>query len=253
MYPPLQVSVGRLSYNRAYQLLIPFLPGGTLVLLLMLRRPYLISHGSAELGLGHFGLAAALIFGAYVAGFILQFLSTGVQAAISFAFWSQRRRKYHHRDYPELAKSRVWRSIATQFLGEKLTPPTPHTDEERNNTEDDWREWYNVLQDYLRDEPVLLIPHSTLQSIVGAQATGWAIIIAEFAFPTYRHWELLAIALLSILLALAVPPYQTWLYTITPQISTWKYSARLLREIKPIAKPGLMHTGKAGNDPTASE
>ncbi len=237
MYSPLQVNLGRLSYNRAFELLIPFLPGGTFVLLLMLRRPYLISHGSAELGLGHFGLAAALIFGAYVAGFILQFLSTGVHVAISFAFWWQRRKKYYQRDYPELAKSRVWRSIATQFLGEKLTPPTPQTDEERNDTEDDWKEWYNVLQDYLRNEPVLVVPYTTLQSFIGAQATGWAIIIAEFAFPTYRHWGLLTIALLLILLALAVPPYQTWLYVTTPQIPSWKYSARLLREIKPIMKP----------------
>ena len=121
--------------------------------------------------------------------------------------------------------------------GEKLTPPTPQTDEERNDTEDDWKEWYNVLQDYLRNEPVLVVPYTTLQSFIGAQATGWAIIIAEFAFPTYRHWGLLTIALLLILLALAVPPYQTWLYVTTPQIPSWKYSARLLREIKRIMKP----------------
>jgi hypothetical protein len=219
----------------------------------MLRRPYLISHGSAELELGHFGVAAALVFGAYVVGFILHFLSTGVYVATSIPIWLLLRKKKFRREPTEFAGSRVWRSIAKQFLGENLTPPTAHTEEERTKAENDWREWYNVLQDYLRDEPLLIIPHSTLQTLIGVQATGWAIIIAEFAFPTYRHRGLLSVALLLILLALVGPPYQIWLYLSYPQITTWKYSARLLREIKPIAKPGLMQTGKAGNDPAESE
>jgi hypothetical protein len=235
MYPPVQVSLGRLSFDHTYGLLIPFVPGGAFVLLLMLRRPGLISHGAAELGLGRYLAVAALIFGAYIAGLVFQFLSAALYMAASLLIsWRLRNKRFSRANLEQSSQETAWRSIATQFLGETLTP-MPRTPMDFVRVDEEWREWYNILQEYLREKPTI-VPFSLMQTFMAVEGTGWAIIVAEFAFPTHRHWGLLSVAILSVLLAILMPHVIQLNYLRYPVIQHWQFAARLLRQVRPLAK-----------------
>jgi hypothetical protein len=228
MYPPVQISLGRLSYDRTHSLLAPFIPGGTFVLLLLIRNPYLVSHARAQLGFGRYSVAVTLIFAAYVCGFVFQNLSTGIYVLASIPITSYLRSKGRiMRQNESRASGTAWRAIVAKLLGDDLAPAPLAAIEV-------WTDWYNILQDYLRERPI--IPNDTWNGLIALEATGLVIIVTEFAFPTHRHWGLLGIGVLSVLMGIIVPHFILWSYLKNDIILYWQFSARLLREIHPLAK-----------------
>jgi hypothetical protein len=252
MIPDVHVNLDRPTIQHIYQLFMPIVPGGTLVIGFVLVHPDYLARLAAS-GIGYYSRIAAMVFVAYAVGLLLYALSVHFAFIVNTCLAhvvgrSQKLRPL--RNNASISQNHVWRTVANAFLGEQLAPVPPtllggstslfmnstHCDQpippNVQQYDTDWNDWYNVLQDYvLRGAPILAPEIYFLFSIV--QATGWAIVVVSGPSRIARHHPLglVAVALLIVLTAL-VQFGATYVYLNYDRLSAMDFTARLLTEIR---------------------
>src|SRR6202044_1809422 len=88
MQPSLGIDFGKVSFHRFYQLFLPFLPGGTLVLGLVLAYPDCFHRAKLTLEMGHYSRLAMLFFGSYGAGLLLYGFALAVSTICQLIGWA---------------------------------------------------------------------------------------------------------------------------------------------------------------------
>jgi hypothetical protein len=248
MFPEVHITLDRPTINHIYQLFLPFVPGGTLVIGLRLTNPR-FSGIVATAGLGRYSRAAVVVFAAYATGLMLYALSVHFAAllstvAVSLVFKNQRTRP--SRDNALISKNPVWRTVAAAFLGDKLIPTVPSLEGSSLKTtalqfaapvppsvlqhDSDWNDWYNILQDYLlRGKYILTADALFVWTVI--QATGWAFILLSLQ-PGQRRWAVFAVVgsvvLVSALLQFGAS-YTYWRYD---RLTAADFTAQLVAEIR---------------------
>jgi len=190
MTPQFHFNFGPTSFDRAYQLSLPLIPGGLFIGGLLMAHSGLAQSARNALGLGENMGFIVLVSATYTVGFVLFEASgllagivSGITQGLVFRRWTPTRWSWL------LSQTTIWRQVATEFLGKALTPALPPNltptsvmemikapmKDFANKQQHDalWEEWYRILQDYLlRDVPV--ISNETAFVWVGLQSTGWA-------------------------------------------------------------------------------
>ena len=251
LLPDVHVTLDRPTIQHIYQLFLPIVPGGTLVLGFVLVHPHSLGHFAAEQGMGYYSLIAAVVFLSYVAGLMLYALSFYFGAILSTSLNELCRRSPKcrpSRNNSSISQNHVWRTVAAAFLGKQLAPsqpglpgsslfttsaqfppPTPPSVQQYDI---DWNDWYNVLQDYvLRGIPVLPPDAFFLFTII--QATGWALIVVSVhsRLGRYHPVALLVVALLVVLTA-SVQFGANYSYFKYDRLTAFDFTARLVAEIR---------------------
>lgn len=251
LLPDLHVNLDRPTIQHIYQLFLPIVPGGTLVVGLLLARPNYLRQLGAASGVGYYLLLATTVFVAYAAGLMLYTLSVhfGMIASMCAINISGRNPKFRPlRNNMSISQNHVWRTVAAEFLGKELAPTIPallNSSLFTNGTQFpqpappnvmqydlDWNDWYNILQDYvLRCAPSLAPDVYFLYTIV--QATGWAVIIASLQARVVRghRVDFTLVALLVIATAL-VQFGANYTYHKFDRLKATDLTARLLTEIR---------------------
>jgi hypothetical protein len=247
MAPQFHFNFGPTSFDRAYQLSLPLIPGGLFTGGLLMAHPGLALSARNALGLGENMGFLVLVFVAYAVGFvmfaasaILTGIVSGITQGLVFRSWTPTRWSWL------LSQSTVWRQVATEFLGKVLAPAMPENQpptsvmekimapmkDLSNKQQHDalWEEWYRVLQDYLlRDVPV--ISNEIAFVWVGLQATGWASVALCFMSPHARHWAVYLLSSTFILFGALFPFLAMLSYLGSERLTYWDFTARLLAEI----------------------
>ena len=250
MLPEVHINLDRLAIHHIYQVFLPFVPGCTLLIGLLLAHPE-FSVLAAVAGLGYYSRLAAVVFVAYAAGLVLYAVSAFFGAALStsasrLCFTIKRWRPI--RDNLVISQNRVWRTVAASFLGNKLPPIppvlpgssglttaswqfAPHVPQAVLQYDADWNDWYNVLQDYvLRGIPLLHPDTLFLWAII--QATGWALIFVSLQPGLGRHWGVLVVVV-PVVLFCALPQFgAVYFYYKYDRLMPADFTARLLAEIR---------------------
>ncbi len=152
MLPEVHVNLGQVTFERMYQVFLPLIPGGTLVGGLVLAYPQRVHEAEATLGLGRYSRVAVLVCSVYLVGFILYGFSLTVSGNcavflvnIVYKFWPPKRQN----EGP--SKSWVWRCVASEFLGQSLSPSlsTAPGAPPAYGFDVEWQDLYNILQDYI--------------------------------------------------------------------------------------------------------
>ncbi|HEV3480926.1 MAG TPA: hypothetical protein VGR97_01210 [Candidatus Acidoferrales bacterium] len=248
MIPQVHFNFGPTSFDRFYQLSLPLIPGGVFIGGLLLAHPTLGFSLRDALGLSQYAELLALIFAAYVVGFvlfassaILAGIASGIAQGLVFRSWKPTRWSWL------LSQCTVWRKVTAKFLGEELAPKLPENQPassvmekikapmkdlaDKQQHDALWEEWYRILQDYLlRDVPV--ISNDMMFIGVGIQATGWAGVALCFVNASARHWAVYVLASVFILFGALFPFLATLNYLGTERLSYWDFTARLLAEVR---------------------
>ena len=226
MLLPVKFSFSRISYPYLVQTLAPFLSGGIVI------GGLAVTHSSVaafftSLGLGNYSTAGIFVFAAYISGFVVDGVSSGLLSMLAFLT-----HRLLDKTSPQLWEEVSWRKAARKFVGSDLAPEKlgapiheiskdliDETKEikdpqkriaamivlanekaDRFCQEDlEWFEWFLILRRYFPTVPqadtftqVSVLFTSTLHSI------GWAGIVV-LAFASDGHWLLWVFSVLSIL------------------------------------------------------
>ena len=248
MIPQIHLNFGPTSLDRVYQFSLPLIPGGLFTGGLLFAHPSFGISLRNALGLSEPASLLAFVFAAYVAGFVLFAASgivtgivSGIVQGVVFRRWVPMRWSRL------LSQSSVWRTVASEFLGDKLRPNFPQSEPptsvlekitasikqigEKTQQDAIWEEWYRVLQDYLlRDVP--MISNDVAFTWVALQATGWAGIALSFAAPPARHWIVYLLAVIFISFGSLFPFLTTLSYLSSERLTYWDFTAKLLAEAR---------------------
>lgn len=247
MIPQIHLTFGPTSLDRVYQFSLPLIPGGLFTGGVLFAHPALGVSLRNALGLSQPASLFAFVLAAYVAGFVLFAASGIVTGIVSGIVQGAVFRKWVPMRWSRLlSQSSVWRSVASEFLGNKLRPSFPQNEPpasvlekitasikqigEKNQHDAIWEEWYRVLQDYLlRDVPI--ISNDVAFTWVGLQATGWAGVALCFFDPAARHWVVYLLAAVFILFGSLFPFFATLGYLSNERLTYWDFTAKLLAEV----------------------
>jgi hypothetical protein len=251
LLPDVHVNLDRPTIQHIYQLFLPLVPGGALVIGLLSAHPDWFGRFGAASGVGYYSRIAGIIFLAYAVGLMLFLLSVHFGALLTYYLGNLCARSPKLRPIRtnlSISQNRVWRTVAAEFLGKQLapTPPAlPGVDLFTDTTnlpppvplsvqryDVDWLDWYNVLQDFvLRGTPVLAPDVYFLFTIV--QATGWAVIIVSFYSLLGRHHPVaLSVVALLVLFTAMVQFMANYFYQQFDRLMPADFTARLLAEIR---------------------
>jgi hypothetical protein len=229
LLPEIHVDFGQLTFERIYQVLLPLIPGGTLVGGLVLTYPQRVH----DLGLGRYSRVAVIVCSAYIAGVILYGFSVTVtgNCTILFATLLSKRSPPLR---PNLVPSQswVWRCVAGEFLGQSLSPPPlPASALPLSGNDVQWQDLYNVLQDYvLRVVPV--VSNEIYLLVTHLQGTAWALFYLYWKPPLRGHWSLMVMSISLIFLGATMPFGTNFWYWKYDRLTPWDFTARLINEIK---------------------
>jgi hypothetical protein len=251
LLPEVHVNLDRPTIQHIYQLFLPIVPGGALVIGYAMAHPQHVKCFVAGMGIGYYSLIAAAVFIAYVAGLMLFALSIHVGAM--FSFWmgwlcGKIPRLLPIRNNVSTSQSHVWRTVAASFLGDELSPKPPTVEGATGlfttsaqftppapvsvyNYDVAWNDWYNVLQDYVLHAPPLNSEGYFLFTIV--QATCWAVIAVSFhpRFSRHHPFALILVCALALLTAL-VQFIANYAYLKYDRLSALDFTARLVAAIR---------------------
>lgn len=127
LLPDVHVNLDRPTIQHIYQLFMPVVPGGTLVIGFVFAHPDYLGR-FATAGVGYYSRIAATVFIAYVAGLILYMLSVHVALILSTclgALCQSNPKLRPVRDNSAVSQNHVWRTVANAFLGRQLAPTPP--------------------------------------------------------------------------------------------------------------------------------
>jgi hypothetical protein len=241
LQPPIQFNVGQVPFEKLYHYVVPVIPGFTLLVALLLGQPAWFLQVSSELGLAGFAKVAVLVCAAYTCGFILHFVSLGITTILTTSLFPFILNKMSQKwewlvpERPNYGFMKLsWRGVAEKFLGDLA----PHRSlrgvasgkDGLDAYDAEWREWYNVLQEYIAKGPTLSSKGWTTSAAL--QASGWSVLIASFYIPALTHWPVLIPALLSILLGNGIPMYAFYRWPNYDRFSSWDFTAKLLAEVR---------------------
>jgi hypothetical protein len=192
MIPRVHFSLGPTSFDRFYQAFLPLIPGGVFIGGLLVAHPGFGLLLRNAFGFSEYADLGALVFAAYVVGFVLFASSSSVMEKIMAPMRDLAKRQQH----------------------DAL-----------------WEEWYRILQGYLlRDVPV--VSNEIAFVWVALQAAGWASLALCLVNPYARHWVVFVLASVFILFGVLFPFLVTLSYLSTERLSYWDFTARLLAEIR---------------------
>lgn len=255
MMPQIHFNFGPTSFDHFYQAFLPLIPGGVFTGGLLIAHPQLALSLRNALGVSPYVSLAALVFVAYVVGFVLSALSailtgvvSGIAQGVVFRSWTPARSSWL------LSQCTVWRKVAARFLGDELTPALPQTPPASSVVEKitapmknltnkqqhdaEWEEWYRILQDYLL-RSVPLVSNETAFGWVILEATGWAFVVVSFMSPHARHWGVYLAAAPLILYGAFFPFVATLGYLTAERLNYWDFTARLLAEVQAHQTPRM--------------
>ena len=127
MLPEVHVNLDRPTIQHIYQLFLPLVPGGALVIGLLATHPCFCPLAGAN-GLVYYSRIAVMVFIAYITGLMLYAVSVFFAAALSqlAGYMCFRVQKWRpSRNNLLISQNRVWRTVAANFLGAQLTPTLP--------------------------------------------------------------------------------------------------------------------------------
>lgn len=210
---------------------MPLIPGWTLVGGLILAHPHGAYGVAVTLGLGRYSRVAVFLCSVYVAGLVLY----GFSVAIT-SIWSILLANFIGKISPPgrenevQAKATIWRRVAAEFLG-TLAPQAGVNSPAIVGNDVEWRDFYNVLQDYvLRGTPVL--HNELLLLFTYLQATAWALMHLYWRTAARGHWSVLVVSMVLILFAATFPFMANFFYWKYDRLTPWDFTARLINEIK---------------------
>jgi hypothetical protein len=248
MFPQIHFNFGPTSVDKLYQIALPLIPGSLVVAGTFVLRPSLRSQLVAIYDPHSYVWLGILIFCAYVVGYILYALSGTVAGLISgglllvFNVWNPERPNFL------LSQRPIWRRVCAQFLGE-LAPVEPQMPpitaatvgnvgtmfqtnvNARMEYNAQWQEWYNVLQDYLLRGTPQLNPDAVFV-LLGAQATGWALICLYVLSGHALPWTIVALAWVFVFVGSTFYFFSALSYATSDRLTYWDFTARLLAEIR---------------------
>ena len=234
MLPEIHVNFGPVTFERIYQIFLPLIPGGTLVGGLILAYPQRVHDAEVTIGLGRYSRVAVLACSIYLVGFILYGFSLMISANctvflsnIVYKFWPP------NRPNEAASKSWVWRRVASEFLGPSLSPsastvpgaPPAYT------FDVEWRDLYNILQDYIL-RGVVILTNEFFLVFAYLQVTGWALFYLYWKTPLRGHWSVLVVSATLILSTAPVTFTTNYFYWKYDRLTPWDFLARLINEIK---------------------
>jgi hypothetical protein len=249
MLPEVHVSLDRPTIQHIHQLFLPLVPGGTLVLGLILTHPHSAALAAVQ-GLRDYQRIALIVFFSYSAGLILYAASGYFASILSLSvatLYYRILKKTTVRNNLKFSQNRVWRTVAAKFLDTQLAPPPPPGGSSTTtalpfppNTapqpvlqhDFDWNDWYNVLQDYLL-RGVQILSNDVLFFWTMVQATGWAFLVLSLDHRRGRHHHWLALLLLPVILISALIQFLSFYgYFKYDRLIAADFTARLLTEIR---------------------
>src|SRR5438093_355922 len=201
LLPDVHVNLDRLTfenaYQRAYQIVLPLIPGWTLVGGFTFAYPHIAYGAAATLGLGRYSRVAVFLCSVYVAGLVLYGFSLAVTIICSIALTGFVLKNAPVRRTNEVqSKATIFRRVAAEFLG-TLAPAIAGNDVE-------WLDFYNVLQDYvLRGTPIL--NNEAQLFLAHLQATAWALMYLYWKTAIRGHWSVLVVSITLILFGATLP------------------------------------------------
>jgi hypothetical protein len=247
MLPQFHVTFDSKTFDRAYQYFLPIIPGIFLVSSIWIYR----FHGGVEFekhGLNPYAVVGLLLFAAYVLGCILFAFSTIFYSIVSAILQAAFKTSRLARPNLFLSQRVTWRKVAMKFLGDGLCPVEHKTSEitagnvsaagpifKENlqgilQTNDEWQDFYNALQDYLlRDVPI--VQPDAVYLMTAIQATGWAMLCAVVMSRYEMHWTILAIAILFVLCGSVFYHGLIRQYITQDRLGYWQFVALLLKEL----------------------
>jgi hypothetical protein len=234
MLPEVHVNLGQVTFERIYQVFLPLIPGGTLVGGLVLAYPQRVHEAEVTLGLGRYSRVAVLVCSVYLVGFILYGFSLVVSgncavflANIVPRLWPPNRAN----EGP--SKSWVWRCVASEFLGPSLSP-SPSTVPGATPAygfDVEWRDLYNILQDYML-RGVVVLSNEFFLLFTYLQATGWALFYLYWRTALRGHWSVMVVSITLILSTAPVTFTANFFYWNYDRLTPWDFTARLINEIE---------------------
>lgn len=228
LLPDVHVNLDRPTIQHIYQLFLPIIPGGALVIGLLLTHPDYMTHFAVAQIIG-------TVFVAYAAGLMLFVLSTHFAGMLSLSVavhCNKNPKRRPSRENMSISQNFVWRRVATAFLGDKLAPPLQVDPNLQQVNDQIWNDWYNVLQDYvLRSAPALAPDVYFLFTTV--QATAWAIVFTS-AYSTLakRHPVALSVVVLLLIVTALAPFGANYWYRKYDRLNATDLVARLLAETR---------------------
>jgi hypothetical protein len=95
----------------------------------------------------------------------------------------------------------------------------------------EWRDLYNILQDYILRE-VVVLPNEFFLLFTYLQATGWALFYLYWRTALKGHWSIMAVSAVLILSTAPVSFMANYYYWKYDRLTPWDFTARLINEIK---------------------
>lgn len=241
MQPALGIDLGKVSFHRFYQLFLPFLPGGTLLIGLVLAHPDFIRGMTVALGLGRYSRMGAIAFGSYVVGLLLYGFSYCLCSLLERVLFTVMVKLFRpKRENVELSKRAAWRRAAANMLGPDIIPRWPGTgggedvslalaEISDDRWDHEWNDWYNGLQDYFYKVKFRL-PVDFQLLWHHLQAIGWAALFIYFKTPLRGHWSVLVVIFTVISYALVFRLIPAYAYWNSDPFVYWQFLSNILRE-----------------------
>jgi hypothetical protein len=227
--------LGKLHSSVFTKFFLPLIPGGTLVGGLVFAYPQRAYDVAVTLGLGRYSRVAVFICSVYLVGFILYGFSLTVSGNCGvFLVMTVYKRWPPNRENEAPSKSWVWRCVASQFLGQSLcpSPSTAPPGTPAGYTFDvEWRDLYNVLQDYIL-RGVSVLPNEVFLLFTYLQASGWALFYLYWKAPFRGHWSIMVVSIFLILSTAPITFTTNFAYWKYDRLTAWDFTARLINEIK---------------------
>ncbi len=224
----------RLSYPRVFQVLSPLLPGGALVLGLLVGRPSLAGMLNLENRPNGYLTIILLTFAAYVCGYVLIHGSSAISHMVAGAIiFSQKTPPLVSEVF---SKNIAWRTAAGRFLGPELAPESIEvfnreafetarnaaqtiTDETLRLTETQrvyeehsprlfsdfaWQNWYDAMLFYFYPNR---FQHDweAMSAMTVYHAIGWSGVFLFSVTSAFRHPLFIMVSLITTLLGLLYP------------------------------------------------
>jgi hypothetical protein len=233
LLPEIHVNFGQLAFERIYQLFLPFVPGSTLVSGLIITHPAYAHTIAVTLELGRYSRFAVLLCIVYIVGLLLYgfsiFITGNCTILLGFIIgkkWPPRRQNL----VP--SQSTIFRRVASEFLGNSLTPtPTQLPAPAFTGNDVEWQDFYNVLQDYVL-RGIAVAPNEALLFFYYLEATGWSLLYLYFRSPLRGHWSVVVLSISVIFLGATFPIGSNYFYWKNDRLTPWDFIARLINEIR---------------------